>query len=66
MYLLSNGLVSTLAGVDQTSGSRNGIGTYAKFNSPGGVSVSITGNVYVADTGNQLVRVINRWATFLQ
>ena len=59
-FLNSNGQVSTLAGVDQTSGSRNGAGTYAKFNSPGGVSVDISGNVYVADTGNQLVRLINR------
>ena len=52
------GIVSTLAG-SGTVGSANGTGTNASFNSPFGIAVDASGNVYVADSGNNLIRKIS-------
>lgn len=52
-----DGTVSTLAGSGSV-GSANGTGTAASFNSPFGIAVDATGNVYVADAGNNLIRKI--------
>jgi len=52
------GVVTTLAGLTGASGTTDGIGTDARFNSPGGVAVDNAGNVYVADTNNHAVRKI--------
>ncbi len=54
----SAGVVSTLAGTAGSSGSANATGTAASFNSPESVAVDSTGNVYVADTFNHLIRKI--------
>ncbi|MFN3697735.1 MAG: hypothetical protein ACK4VO_09875, partial [Pseudobdellovibrio sp.] len=43
-----SGVISTLAGA-KNSGSTNGTGSAARFNSPSGVAVDSSGNVYVAD-----------------
>jgi gliding motility-associated-like protein len=51
------GVVSTLAGTG-IIGSTNGAGVNASFKSPTGVAVDNLGNVYVADAGNNLIRVI--------
>ena len=48
--------VSTLAGSMQ--GYAEGVGTAAQFNNPYGVAVDGSGDVYVADTGNSLIRKI--------
>jgi mucin-19 len=58
----SAGAVSTLAG-SGSSGSTNGMGTAASFNNPTGVAVDISGNVYVADQGNNLIRKISPTGT---
>ena len=50
------GVVTTLAGLSGTSGSANGTGTMARFNSPAGIEVAPNGNLYVADFGNQVIR----------
>jgi len=52
------GVVTTLAGTAGVSGSANGTGPASSFNSPSGVAVDKNGNVYVADTGNNTIRVI--------
>ena len=56
------GLVSTLAGTVGSIGSSNGLGTYAGFYYPIGISSpDSNGNIYVADTENHLIRKINRY-----
>ena len=51
------GAVTTLAG-STTPGSTNATGTSASFWNPFGVVVDNCGNVYVADSSNQLIRKI--------
>jgi sugar lactone lactonase YvrE len=52
------GVVSTIAGTAMVVGSANGTGPAASFNYPYGITVDTTGNIYVADSGNQLIRKI--------
>jgi len=51
------GVVSTLAGSGAV-GAANNTGTAASFNHPWGVATDASGNVYVADTYNSLIRKI--------
>jgi sugar lactone lactonase YvrE len=53
------GLVSTFAGLAGSSGTNNGTGSDARFSSPEGVAVDVSGNVYVADSGNRRIRKIS-------
>jgi serine/threonine protein kinase/streptogramin lyase len=53
-----DGLVSTLAGSAGGHGSTDDTGANARFWSPFGVAVDGSGNVYVADTGNNTIREI--------
>lgn len=53
-----SGTSTTLAGFAYVSGSFNGTGYLGRFNLPAGVAVDSAGNVYVADTGNNLIRKI--------
>ena len=52
------GVVSTLAGTALTTGSTDGTGAGARFNFPMGVAADGSGQVYVADTGNDTIRKI--------
>lgn len=52
------GVVTTLAGTAGASGSADGQGAAARFNNPQGIAVDAEGNVYVADTDNDLIRRI--------
>ena len=53
------GLVGTLAGSPGVSGNTDGIGGAALFNRPANLAVDpATGNLYVADTYNQTVRLV--------
>jgi streptogramin lyase len=53
------GVVSTFAGSDAgVVGSVNGPGVGATFDTPGGLAFDALGNLYVADTNNDLVRKI--------
>jgi serine/threonine protein kinase/sugar lactone lactonase YvrE len=55
------GRVSTFAGFPGIPGDADGPGSYARFNDPHGVAVDSAGNVYVADTGNNAIRMINSY-----
>src|SRR5262245_13658210 len=50
---------TTLAGFPGISGSGNGMGAVARFNTPYGVAVDSAGNIYVADTRNHMIRKVN-------
>lgn len=51
------GVVTTFAGTG-VLGAVNGTGAVASFNRPGAIAVSSSGNFYVADTDNYLIRMI--------
>jgi len=53
------GVVTTLAGSPGTPGSADGTGATASFDQPYGVAADTSGNVYVADTGNGLIRLVS-------
>ncbi len=57
---ISDGVVSTLAGIG-TSGNKDGSNQYAAFNKPSGIAISSTGHIYVADTLNNSIRVIDEY-----
>lgn len=54
----SAGVVTTFAGTGGSFGSTDGTGTAARFKGPLGIAADSVGNVYVADTGNAIVRKI--------
>ncbi|MEI7773194.1 MAG: autotransporter-associated beta strand repeat-containing protein, partial [Verrucomicrobiota bacterium] len=56
--ITSGGEVSTFAGVSGQPGYANGIGSAARFNWPNSVTADRAGNVYVADSGNYVIRKI--------
>jgi len=53
-----DGTASIFAGLNDTPGTANGIGSAARFDSPIGLAVDGAGNVYVADSGNNRIRKI--------
>jgi streptogramin lyase len=62
------GTVSVFAG-SGTSGSHNATGTQATFHGPKGIAIDSNGNLWVADSGNNLIReittpgaVVTTWA----
>ena len=52
------GVVTTLAGLSAIAGLKDGTGALAWFNEPEGVTSDTAGNLYVADTGNAVIRKI--------
>jgi len=58
----STGIVTTIIGTT-TSGSTNGVGTLALLNSPNGIAKDSSGNLYISDYGNNLIRKVTITAT---
>jgi sugar lactone lactonase YvrE len=54
-----SGSVSTFSGVAGVIGSQNGVGTNAQFYAPQGLAADNSGNIYVADSANAIIRKIN-------
>jgi len=54
-----SGDVSTLAGKPQQAGASDGQGSDARFKLPRGIAIDGSDNLYVADTGNGLIRKIS-------
>jgi sugar lactone lactonase YvrE len=52
------GVVTTLAGTAGLTGSTDGTGAAARFDSPNGVATDSAGNVYVSEWGNNTIRKI--------
>ncbi len=61
VFKLSGGTVTLVAGTGRMGyAGDGGPATQALFNNPQGVAVDGSGNVYVADTGNSVIRIITR------
>ncbi len=56
--VISSASVTTLAG-STTAGNGNGTGTAASFHQPSGITIDASGNLYVADEENNLIRMIS-------
>ncbi len=52
------GIVTTLAGSAGSKGSRDGVGSNARFLTPTKIAVDANGNLYVTDTNNATIRKI--------
>jgi sugar lactone lactonase YvrE len=61
--ITSAGVVTTFAGSVAHKNYQNGIGTAAWFNSPVGIGIDALGNLYVADTKNDVIRKITATGT---
>jgi sugar lactone lactonase YvrE len=57
----TNGIITTIAGIGGDSGfsGDDGPASSAKLDKPQGVFVDFTGKVFIADTGNNVVRMVN-------
>ncbi len=53
----TDGVATTLAGLTRSVGSADGTGSVVRFNTPQGIAVDPYGNLYVADTVNNTIRM---------
>ncbi|MEY4489615.1 MAG: hypothetical protein RIQ79_2123, partial [Verrucomicrobiota bacterium] len=51
------GLVTTLAGLAEASGTADGFGASARMSGPSGLAFASNGTLYIADTDNSLIRL---------
>jgi hypothetical protein len=57
--ITATGIVTTLAGLAGISGSADGPGSSARFNSPEGLAIAADGHLLVADRSNHTIRRVN-------
>jgi hypothetical protein len=57
------GAVTTFAGSAGQSGTTDGVGIAARFNSPTGIDIDPSGNLFVSDTTNNLIRKVSSTGT---
>lgn len=57
--ITADGVVTTVAGTAQSTGSADGGASAARFDHPSDVTVDASGNLYVADTDNDTIRKIS-------
>ena len=53
-----SGAVTTFAGTANAPGNVNGTGAAARFSTPRGLGIDGAGNIYIADTNNDIIRAI--------
>jgi sugar lactone lactonase YvrE len=58
--ITAQGVVTTLAGTAGTAGSTNGAGAAGLFNQPHGIAIDSSGNLYIADFGNNMIRMVTQ------
>ncbi len=58
-HVSSDGLVETVAGDPGISGSNDGQARAAHFNSPMGLALAGNGDLFIADTGNNTIRLLS-------
>ena len=58
----TNWVVGTIAGLAGIPGTEDGTNNSARFFAPSGITADTNGNLYVADGGNQTIRMITRMA----
>jgi sugar lactone lactonase YvrE len=57
--ITASGVVTTIAGLSGIPGLMDGSGGYAWFDQPQGLTLGTDGNLYVADTGNAMIRRVS-------
>jgi sugar lactone lactonase YvrE len=64
----TSGTITTVAGTPTSGGSsgNGGLATKALLNSPQAVAVDSSGNIFLADSGNNRIRLVNRQATSIK
>ncbi|MGD0536673.1 MAG: hypothetical protein ABSC03_03390 [Verrucomicrobiota bacterium] len=63
LFFATEIVVTTLAGQAGTAGGADGNGGSAQFNYPEGIAVDSAGNIYVADTANNTIRLVTSGGT---
>ncbi|MGH9421134.1 MAG: hypothetical protein ACRD3J_14250, partial [Thermoanaerobaculia bacterium] len=56
--IAADGTVTTVAGVLGAPGSDDGVALTAHLNTPSGIDIDASGQIYIADTGNSTIRMI--------
>lgn len=54
------GEVETISGIAGTPGFSNGVGERSQFHYPAGIDIDPQGRVWIADSGNGAIRIVNR------
>lgn len=56
--LRTNAVTTTIAGTAGVGGTDDGSGPQAKLKAPAGIAIDASGDIYIADTGNNTIRVL--------